>query len=120
MAFAPLVTLTRRSDFLAAARARRRATAGFTLQARQRGADEPAEALRVGYTASKKVSNAVARNRAKRRMRAAARAVLPQAGVAGWDYVLIGRPGATADLPFERLTADLAQAIAAIHRGRGR
>ena len=116
---APLVTLTRRADFLAAARARRRATPGFTLQARRRDAGE-AEGLRVGFTASKKVGNAVARNRAKRRMRAAALAVLPEAGVAGWDYVLIGRPGATAALPFAQLTADLAAALAAIHSERAR
>jgi ribonuclease P protein component len=115
---APLVTLTRRADFLAAARARRRSTAGFTLQARPRGPEEPSDALRVGFTASKKVGNAVARNRAKRRLRAAARAVLPAAGRPGWDYVLIGRPEITATLPFERLVADLAAAVAAAHAAR--
>jgi ribonuclease P protein component len=105
---------------VAAARAARRATAAFTLQARRRGPAEDQAALRVGFTASKKVGNAVARNRAKRRLRAAARAVLPAAGLPGWDYVLVGRPGTTAALPFGRLTADLAAALAALHAGRGR
>lgn len=115
---AALVTLTRRADFLAAARARRRATPGFTLQARRRGEGEPAEAVRVGFTASKKVGNAVARNRAKRRMRALARAVLAEAGRPGWDYVLIGRAGATAELAFDRLRDDLDAAVAAVHEDR--
>jgi ribonuclease P protein component len=111
------VTLTRRADFLAAARARRAATPGFTLQARRRS-DADAEAPpRVGYTCSKKVGNAVARNRAKRRLRAAAREVLADAGRPGWDYVLIGRAGTTAARPFDRLVADLAGAVVAVHGG---
>ena len=58
------------------------------------------------------------RNRAKRRLRAAARAVMPVAGVPGWDYVLIGRPDATAARPFAVLCDDLAGALAAVHQGR--
>jgi len=86
-------TLRKRPDFLRAARAARQSRPGFTLQARERRPDEPATGLRVGYTCSKKVGNAVARNRAKRRLRALAREVFPTRGRAGWDYVLIGRPG---------------------------
>lgn len=113
---APLVTLTRRADFVAAnARARRRSTAGFTLQARARGDADPDTAVRVGFTCSKKVGNAVARNRAKRRLRAAACEVLTRDGLPGWDYVLIGRPRQTAALPFSQLTADLAAALGRIH-----
>lgn len=112
----PFATLVRRADFVAAARARRQSRPGFLLQARQRRADEPAEGIRVGYTCSKKVGNAVARNRAKRRLRAAARAVVPSHGRAGWDYVLIGRPEATAARPFADLCADLAGALEATHR----
>lgn len=111
-------TLTKRADFLAAARARRKAMPGFTLQARRREAAEPAESLRVGYTCSKKVGNAVARNRAKRRLRAAAWAVLPALGLPGWDYVLVGRAEATAALPFPQLLDDLATAVAAVHAER--
>jgi ribonuclease P protein component len=110
-----LVTLARRADFLAAARARRQSRPGFVLQARRRAADEAPGAIRVGYTCSRKVGNAVARNRAKRRLRAAARAVLPQRGLAGWDYVLIGRPETTAARPFASLCDDLASALAAVH-----
>jgi len=112
---APLTTLTRRADFLAAARARRQSRAGMTVQGRRRGADEGPSGIRVGYTCSKKVGNAVARNRAKRRLRAAARAVLPRLGVPGWDYVLIGRPVATAARPFSLLCDDLATALTAAH-----
>ena len=110
----PLTRLRQRADFLRAARARKQATPAFVLQARQR--DEGGTALRVGFTASKKVGNAVARNRAKRRLREIARLVLPQAGRAGWDYVLIGRPGATATANFAALQDDLRRALARIHR----
>ena len=108
-----LVTLARRADFLRAAQARRQSTPGFLLQARHRG--DGAAALRVGFTCSKKVGNAVARNRAKRRLRAAAREVMPTAAHPGWDYVLIGRPGDTAARNFALLCDDLRAALAAIH-----
>jgi ribonuclease P protein component len=113
------VTLTRRADFLAAARAGRASTPAFTLQARRREPAEAAGAARVGYTCSKKVGNAVARNRAKRRLRAAARAVVPGGGRAGWDYVLIGRAGATASRPFASLCDDIASALRALHAADG-
>jgi ribonuclease P protein component len=108
-------TLVRRADFLAAARARRQSRPGLTLQARRRASAEGAAGIRVGYTCSKKVGNAVARNRAKRRLRAAARAVLPLHGRPGWDYVLIGRPEFTIARPFGSLCDDLAGALRAIH-----
>jgi ribonuclease P protein component len=103
-----------RRDFLAAARARRQGTASMMVQARRR--DDGDDALRVGFTCSKKVGNAVRRNRAKRRLRAAARDVLPACGLPGWDYVLIGRPGATEERPFPQLKADLEQALRRLHR----
>ena len=102
-----------------AARARRRSTAAFNLQARARseGEGEPGT-IRVGFTCSRKVGNAVARNRAKRRLREVARLVLPVAGHPGWDYVLIGRRDATASRPFDLLLADLRHALDRIHRDR--
>jgi len=112
-----LSVLRRRPEFLRAARARRQVTAGMIVQGRRRDESE-AEGIRVGFTCSKKVGNAVARNRAKRRLREAARLVLPAHGHDGWDYVLIGRPEATATRPFPDLQDDLRFALAKIHGGQ--
>ena len=87
------------------------------VQARRRAPDE-AVGLRVGFTCSKKVGNAVARNRAKRRLREVARAVLPVYGLEGWDYVLIGRADVTADLPYDVLLSDLRYALRKVHADR--
>jgi ribonuclease P protein component len=72
--------------------------------------------LRVGVTASRKVGGAVERNRAKRRLRAAARAVLPLSGVAGNDYVLVARRD-TLTKAFDGLVSDLVRAVRAVHAG---
>lgn len=115
-----IAVLARRADFLRAAQARRQGTAGFLLQARRRRPEEPATGIRIGYTCSKKVGNAVARNRAKRRLREIARAVLPRLGQPGWDYVLVGRPGATTERDFALLIADLERALTSVHSERPR
>lgn len=109
-----LPVLRKRSDFLRAARARRQGTGSMMVQARKRGADEPS-GIRVGFTCSKKVGNAVARNHAKRRLREVARMVLPAKGRNGWDYVLIGRANVTSDRPFELLKGDLIYALKKLH-----
>lgn len=114
-----LAVLKKRAEFLSAARARRQGTAGFMLQARERGTDENDGGIRVGFTCSRKVGNAVTRNRAKRRLRALAAQVLPRLGHPGWDYVLVGRPGATVDRPFAALLDDLEGALHSIHKPRG-
>ncbi|MEL7256557.1 MAG: ribonuclease P protein component [Pseudomonadota bacterium] len=108
-----LEVLKKRSDFLAAARARRQGTKGMMVQARYRGDDVPT--TRVGFTCSKKVGNAVMRNRAKRRLREVAREVLSKEGRPGWDYVLIGRAGATVDRDFAALKDDLRYALRKLH-----
>ena len=96
--------LKHRKDFLRLAHAKRVHSTSFVLQARDRG---DAQALRVGFTCSKKVGNAVARNRAKRRLREIARLILPQFGQIGHDYVLIGRANVTASTKFTALQDEL-------------
>lgn len=108
-----LQTLRQRADFLRAASARRQATPGFLLQARDRADALPT--IRVGFTCSKKVGNAVARNRARRRLREIARLDLAAHGRPGWDYVLVGRRDATAGRDFARMRADLVDALSRVH-----
>lgn len=107
--------LKKRRDFLRAAKARRWSTPGFVLQARRRAADEAEPRPRIGFTASKKVGNAVERNRAKRRLRALAQAAAALARPE-WDYVLIARATATATRSFAVMRGDLEQAMDRVHR----
>ncbi len=87
----PIRKLTRRSEFLACAKAPSCAKGAIVVQARPRGDD--CGAVRIGFTATKRIGGAVQRNRAKRRMREAARQVLPQIATPGTDYVIIARTG---------------------------
>jgi ribonuclease P protein component len=110
-----LPRLKKRRQFLRVARKGRKwATPGLVLQAKRRDAAEMDCGLetgpRVGYTVSRKVGNAVSRNRAKRRLRAVAGQILPSHGRAGWDFVIIGRQ-ATLERPFQRLIGDLETAL---------
>jgi len=106
--------LTKRREFLACARALKAHMPGLMLQGRCR---PPGEAMgaRIGFTASRKIGNAVTRNRAKRRLRAAAREVMPARAHPDWDYVLIARPGTTVSRPFTELERDLEAALARLH-----
>ena len=99
----------RRADFLRVASAGRKwAAPGLVLQARRRSED--GEAIRVGFTATKKVGIAVVRNRARRRLRAAVDRILPAHAASGTDYVVIARME-TATRPFPLLLADLETAL---------
>ena len=112
--------LLKRADFLRLNRGRKWAAAGVVLQMAETPSDpeqSKASGIRVGFTVTKKVGNAVVRNRAKRRLREAARAVLPLYATPGCDYVLIGRD-ATLTRPFATLIDDLRQALRKVHGGR--
>jgi len=100
--------LRKRADFLQAARAASLARGGVVVQMRPRGDGRPL--VRAGFTATKKIGGAVVRNRAKRRLREAARALLPLHGRAGCDYVFIARSGTTAR-PWARLLDDVKSAL---------
>lgn len=102
-----LERLKKRREFLrAASRGKRTARPGLVLQA----LPVPEASLRLGFTVTKKIGNAVIRNRARRRLKEAARLTLPAMGLTGWDLVLIGRD-ATAERPFPMLIEDLRAAL---------
>src|SRR5262245_34888798 len=108
--------LKQRADFLAATAGAKAPVSGFVLQARDRREDGP---VRVGFTCSKKVGNAVERNRVRRRLREVVRLAPEAAMRRGYDYVLIGRRTAL-DLPFERLVEDFNRALGRVHgEGKG-
>ena len=100
--------LKKRADFLACAQAQACAKGAVVVQARRRGDD--AALVRAGFTATKRIGGAVQRNRAKRRMREAARLVLPDLARPGFDYVFIARGGVTTR-PWARLLDDVKSAL---------
>jgi len=118
---ADLVRLKNRADFLRVAAGRRRAVRPvFIVQAApQPTEDASGTSVRVGFTASRKVGNAVVRNRAKRRLRAIAAEVLPQMGHPGTDYVLVARATAS-ERPYAELLGDLEGALRQLARQTAR
>jgi ribonuclease P protein component len=94
--------------FVRGGRAERRKS--LVVQARKRAGETPGSHAGAGFTATKKIGNAVIRNRAKRRLREAARQLLPRLGQPGWDYVFIARQD-TADIGWARLLDDMESAL---------
>jgi ribonuclease P protein component len=107
--------LLRRKEFLAAAKAPAVSMPGVVIQARNRGDDAPA---RVGFTCTKKLGNAVMRNRIRRRIKEAARLAMPDIAKPSYDYVLIGRSAAEMR-GFEDLRKDIISALTKLHAGQG-
>ncbi len=121
---ARLARLKTRPQFLKVAASRRKwVTPGLILQARRRPPPDEQDAgdapIRVGFTVSRKVGNAVRRNRARRRLRAAAAEVLGERGRPGHDYVIVGRQG-TLTRPYPELLSDLRQALERVEGQGGR
>jgi len=111
-----IARLTRRSEFLKVAAGRRKSvTPGLILQALDNPALAAENPFRIGYTASRKVGNAVARNRAKRRLRALVAEIMPEKAAPGRDYVLIARTE-TVTRPFDKLRRDLLQSLRRLDR----
>jgi ribonuclease P protein component len=112
--------LRTRPDFLRVARGVRRVAPSVTLELCPTPEPQRKDGMvRLGFTASRKIGGAVERNRAKRRLRAAARALIPLYGLGGNDYVLVARPD-TLTRPFPGLLEDLTAALQAAHAKLGR
>ncbi|WDA41787.1 ribonuclease P protein component [Erythrobacter sp. BLCC-B19] len=106
--------LTKRADFLSANSGTRNARAGFVLLTRP----NDGQGIRFGITVTKKIGNAVVRNRMKRRFRELLRAALPTAGLPDHDHVLIGRAGGI-ERDFHLMADELAKALERARDGRG-
>ena len=109
-----LSVLTKRADFVAANQGLRNARPGFVLLTRPNGG----QGTRYGITVTKKIGNAVVRNRMKRRFRELLRAALPAQGLPDHDHVLIGREGGIGR-DFARMQAELGYALEAAREGKG-
>ena len=108
--------LSSRPQFLAAAKGVSQARGAVVVQRLDRGDGDPR--VRVGFTATRKVGGAVVRNRAKRRLREAARALVALHGAPGSDYVLIARMG-TAGRDWDRLLDDVKSALTRLATPQG-
>jgi ribonuclease P protein component len=117
----PKITrIQKRTDFVACARAPHCARGAVLVQARAREENPPENSIvRAGFTATKRIGGAVERNRAKRRLREAARLILPDLARPGFDYVFIARGGVTTR-PWPRLLDDMKSALLRLAADRDR
>ncbi len=108
----PIEVIRKRADFVVANRGKRFVTSSFVLLAHRRRVDHaiPAETIRHGITVTKKIGNAVVRNRMKRRFRALLAQVLPGDGIAGVDHIMIGRK-ADKEADFAAMKAELEKGL---------
>ena len=116
-----VIKIIKRSDFISISSKLRARATGLNLQAAKRPEkDFPnmSHLIRIGFTCSRKVGNAVRRNAAKRRLRHVARDCLPLVGQIGWDYVVIGRYKETEEMDFNDLKRSFKTAINQIHTSR--
>ena len=113
-AASPIKTLTKRADFLSANSGIRNARPGFVLLTRS----NDGQGIRFGITVTKKIGNAVVRNRMKRRFRELLRAALPTQGLPDHDHVLIGRAGGV-ERDYHLLAEELSRALDRAREGRG-
>jgi len=103
--------LRRRAEFLAMRGGKRFHAAAFVLQARARSADESGgDQPRFGFTVTKKIGNAVERNRIKRRLREVVRSAAPGHAMPDFDYVLIARREALGG-KFDAMVDQLAEGL---------
>ena len=111
-----LTRILKRSEYL---RVKQRGSSvakpGLVMQAAPSANDGSYVYPRIGFTVSKRVGNAVKRNRARRRLRSIASDILPKEGFPAWDYVFIGRL-VTLDRPYDSLLEDARAALRKIHQ----
>ena len=115
-----LIKITKKKEILRISSGLKKSTTRYILQARQRENEDTVDrsSIRYGLTCSKRVGNAVKRNRAKRRLRALVNDIIPTKGFKGWDYVLIGKEQTTEKLSFKILEKNLTEGLDKLHKIR--
>tara|TARA_Y100001960_G_C13961286_1_gene488375 strand:- start:32 stop:418 length:387 start_codon:yes stop_codon:yes gene_type:complete len=116
-----LEKITKHSDYAEMRNGYKISMPGFVLQGKPRNTESRVKAsvARYGLTCSKRIGNAVKRNRVKRRLRSLAANILPVSGLEGWDYILIGRLNSSENLSFRILKENLATALTKLHNRNG-
>ena len=116
-----LEKITKRPDYARMRNGYKVSMPGLILQGKLRDVNTSVNPTisRYGLTCSKRIGNAVKRNRAKRRLRSVVMAILPYSALEGWDYVLIGKTNSTENMSFDILKDNLITALRKIHQKDG-